>query len=571
MLLTGFPEQLPVHLALLPAVADVFNLPLPVKLRLQGDKVSSSVMRSIFNQYYIQLERLVALLLRDSFFVRAKFQRAGDNALIYAPVGGDPWNPPARLYETTKPIGDAMRQLEAACDGRHPIEVPSAVEFFVKNSETVDAGSMRAFLRQAPHDWRFAWPGGEEALGVAFSKDDGFGKRLATAPSCRLVGAPSYKGVLDQMVVEPELVSLGDAGVLVDQYFTQKTTHAGNGRLTVAVEPTQAVVNLALPVKVSRPQKEEPTFTRYVSIDLGERGIGYAVFDAETHTRIDAGIVKIKSIRRLAMDDKVGKRKKSEATKFRAAYDPAEQRRRENVVGDFCHAINRLMWYYDAFPVLEYAAGGASRAIDKVYAEVAEHYLYSTTPTVDATRKSYWTGASYWKHPKLTQYKFDKSTGKKGRAIEALSLFPGVGESAYGTSQTCSCCGRNPVEEVRRFQASQAGKSKAVFEIKAGGVVKLERGAIKLHLAAPEVDRAEYRARKERVPLTGELAARQILGDDLIRLVNRNLRQAPQSRQSRDTSQSRYQCLYMDCGKTEHAEINAAINLGKKFAQNRPQ
>lgn len=67
MLMTGFPEEVPSDLALLDSVRDVFNLPMAITLRLGGETVSSSVMRRIFNHYYLQLERMAAILLRNSF------------------------------------------------------------------------------------------------------------------------------------------------------------------------------------------------------------------------------------------------------------------------------------------------------------------------------------------------------------------------------------------------------------------------------------------------------------------------------------------------------------------------
>lgn len=568
MRLIGFPATLPVGLALLDDVKPVFNLPLPIQLRLAGSEVSSPVLRKIFNHYYVRLEALIAVLLRDGFFLRAKLQRAGENALLYAPACDVPWNAPERLYQTEKPIGTVMRALAEVNGGAVPIDAGRACAHLA-GTRNLNEPDVRAYLRQAPHGWFFPFPTGDSTTGLLLDKT-GFGKRMTAVCAGRLVGTNAYKGVLDRMLVDPTSVEVGDASLLVRHEIRQTVSRTDAGRIVVQLTPATTSVEVALPVTEAAPEKVPQTFGRYVAIDLGERGFGYALFDAATHQRIEHGRVRVNSMHALVADDRAGKRKTSAVMKFRSAYDPAEERRRENVVGDFCNAINRLCWFYAAFPVLEYAAGGASKAVDKVYQMVAERYLYSTTPTVDSARKSYWMGASYWKHPLLKQYKFDKATGKKGKAIDALSLFPGVGVSAYGTSQTCSCCGRNPIEAVKRMQAAETGKKDAVFAIGKGGVISLDDGDAIVHYSAPEADRAAYRARNERVPLSHPADAGIIKGDDLIRLLRRNQRQAPASRTVQDTSISRFHCVYRDCLAQLHAEENAAINLGVRFGKNCP-
>ena len=201
-----------------------------------------------------------------------------------------------------------------------------------------------------------------------------------------------------------------------------------------------------------------------------------------------------------------------------------------------------------------------------MYAGIAERYLFTGPATGDSARSAYWCGASFWKHPSRYQYKFDKETGKKGKVPEPLSLFPGVGVSAYGTSQRCSCCGRNPVETLREMAKTQKN-----FQIEDGGVVKLSNGNIIIRFSAPESERASYRRRNERTPLSKLADPMQVKGDDLMRAVKRNLRQAPLSKQVKDTTISVYNCLYEDCGKVIHAEENAAVNIGWKFSENSPK
>ena len=43
------------------------------------------------------------------------------------------------------------------------------------------------------------------------------------------------------------------------------------------------------------------------------------------------------------------------------------------------------------------------------------------------------------------------------------------------------------------------------------------------------------------------------------------MRQAPRSEMSPDTTQARFVCLYSECGYEGHADVNAAINIGRRF------
>lgn len=561
--LSGIPNELPAHLAMLEDIKDRFNLPLPLQLRLAGKTVNASSVLRIFNSYYSQLQALSAILLRDKFFVRVKVQRAGDNALIYS-ASENPWKAPQQLFETNKPIGAALRFLEQSSHGQRIIDTPLALHHILQHKDNLPAEAIGVYMRQAPHDWYLDWDFGKPIEGVSISKS-GNGSKVQKFKGSRLVGATAYKGVLDKMLSNPESVSIGDFGIIFDQYFDQKNTYLQNGKLEIEIKPSELKVNLALPVQEAVSEKTPLEFETYIGIDLGERGLGYAVFDANTHQMLDKGRVKVRSMTRLVKDDLIGKRKESKVRKFNAKFDRAEENRRENVVGDFCQAINRLMWYYKGFPVLEFAAGGASKAVDKVYAMVAEHYLYSTTPTTDAVRKSYWMGASYWQHREYKQFKFDAATGKRGKTVGPLNLFPGAGVSAYGTSQTCSCCGRNAIEAIKAMQAENKEKKDIEFKVHADGSVSLKDGEIAVYFSASEDDRMKAKRKNERAPLVTPISRPSILGDDLIRAVRRNLRQAPKSMQTKDTTISVYNCVYQDCGKIMHADENAAINIGVKF------
>lgn len=573
VLLLGLPDNVPSHLALPERVADVFNLPTDIRLALQQETVSSAAMRKIFNHYYVRLADISAMLFRDRWYLDAHFSRAGDNALVYAcKADKQQWTPPAHVFASTKPIGSALRMLREAdpegTSGRLDSQLALA---FVVNQRGKDLSdkAVRSYLREAPHKWHYAWPTGEKVRGLQVGKD-GVGKRVAELPSAALVGPMHYMSVLDNMAADPERVSTGDITICVRQHYTQSVVRGDDGKYVVTLTPSDMQVDLALPITETRDNAVSVAFPRYVAIDLGQRGLAYAVFDATSHELVERGRWGIKQMQSLVRDEAAGYRKRSRSNKFGAKFDKAEIKRRESIIGEYCHAINSLMHHYQAFPVLEYAPGGAGGNIDKVYTAVTEHYLFSGTPTVDDGRTGYWAGASVWKHPTLLQYKYDKSAAKKTQQTEPLSLFPGVGESAAGTSQECSCCGRNPVKMARDW-LDKLPKG-ALIAVDDGGKVDIdEQGTIRLFKSAAEADREGYRRRNERTPLSVPLGPMQLSGDDFLRQIRRNLRQAPASQQTQDTLQSVYQCLFVDCGKRQHADENAAVNIGRRFAARRPK
>ena len=57
----------------------------------------------------------------------------------------------------------------------------------------------------------------------------------------------------------------------------------------------------------------------------------------------------------------------------------------------------------------------------------------------------------------------------------------------------------------------------------------------------------------------------KFIGEEMLRATRQCLRFRQESTRSKDTSQSRYRCLFSDCGHEMHADENAAINIGYKW------
>tara|TARA_Y100000588_G_C14076290_1_gene848060 strand:- start:716 stop:1108 length:393 start_codon:yes stop_codon:yes gene_type:complete len=71
------------------------------------------------------------------------------------------------------------------------------------------------------------------------------------------------------------------------------------------------------------------------------------------------------------------------------------------------------------------------------------------------------------------------------------------------------------------------------------------------------------RQKRNRLPLVKRTD--DLKGSDMVSAIRACLRHRQESTRSKDTSQSRYRCLFVDCGHAMHADENAAINIGYKW------
>jgi hypothetical protein len=288
------------------------------------------------------------------------------------------------------------------------------------------------------------------------------------------------------------------------------------------------------------------------------------VLDVRTREVIASGSRRIPSIRRLIQKAKQYRTVTQKSQKFQQRFDSTMFVMRENVVGDVCHVICELMHAYKAFPVVESQVGnleGGSRQLDLVYKAVTARFVYSEVPAHGTERKSFWMGGDRWEHPYLLSEAWED--GKKSGKSKPLSLFPGARAPTAGTSQQCSECRRNPIRELRDVEASGTKH----LEVSSGRVV-LPGGTLRLFVPTEDVSeqRAAWRRNERLAPSRPVTHPRMPIGD-VISLARRNLRQAPKSRQSRDTTQSTYQCISAACGNRMHADENAARNIGRRFLE----
>ena len=98
----------------------------------------------------------------------------------------------------------------------------------------------------------------------------------------------------------------------------------------------------------------------------------------------------------------------------------------------------------------------------------------------------------------------------------------------------------------------------------------LDLGAHQLQLMTrKQANPKHYRRQNIRAPFDQPLANKKLNRDEAFKQVKFQLRRAPDSLRSRDTTQSRYHCVMVGCGHVMHADANAAINIVRKWIHDR--
>lgn len=587
---------------------DVASLELPDGLRdsvpddlsvlMNEDFVEPSVLQRAFNLYASLLSGFQTLLRRERFYLRTKFSWVDNNELIYVPKDTE-WRLPERYRhsETWQRVFDSgvIVYKNNGC-----VDVWKT---FDKISETDIPRELIPLLRQLPHDWCWRLPFREPANQgqvsvLSFSKEGAKGmvlkgRRVSAGNLARLIGPSSMKGLLDDLVESPLQKTVSDMTLLVDQPVRQSVLKNEG----IHLEDEECQLTLAIPLaqkQVSAADSEKAfPFTRVVGIDQGEAGLAYAVFDLDDigtkslNNRSGAvpvalGAVRIPSIRRLIKGVRRYRKGRQQTQKFNQKFDSTMFTLRENVTGDVCGVIVGLMHRYHAFPVLEYQVRNlesGSKQLELVYKAVNAHFLFNNVPMQDSTREAWWYECGKWPVPDIYR-KVNLISGDEQKTIKpvrsrkktdfieingekyrSLNLFPGTAVSAAMTSRICSCCGRNvysllPADENERLYIAE------------GGVLNIDGEIVRLYQRPTKEMQKKAARRNERAHRTVPVAAGEYTVKEIRRMLGDNMRRQPKSLQSKDTSQSRYFCVFNDCerhNQAYHADVNAAINIGRRF------
>ncbi|WP_446642308.1 type V CRISPR-associated protein Cas12c [Vibrio sp. PNB22_4_1] len=572
------------------------NLPSVMQAQLRQETLNRDLASKVLNLCLSEMRGLQALIFREGFFLRTRFSRIDDNQIWYVPKRNEhkkwEWKVPPQLLRSSKPIVEVVQKHKQDNDD---IVIESLKQLAKQEGKqwARSSGSVGALLRQMPHDWY---------LNLGFSPSFDFapleavaldkkklGKPKQANQLCRLQGSTAFKGWLDKQLVQSD-ITIGDYTLIIEQHFKQ-TIAEKDGSLVVSVTPSPAVnknigqgglkLEVALPVTQQVISDKVDFSQTYIGIDLGEAGIGYAVVCSKTHEVITADSIPIRSVKNLIRAVKHHRKNKQPAQKFTQRFDTSLMKLRENAVGDICHVINSLMAHYHGVPILESTVGNlasGAKQLQLVYDKVLHLYLYSNIDAHKKARTHFWCGSDSWTHA------FAKETVKKygtKKLIEReLQLFPGSGVHPAGTSQRCSHCGRNPYAlldvayaETKRISTDENGL--------------LDLGEVKLRFVSAQMDekkwkllaeherkellrqRAALKRQNQRPPMKYPVPSKSFTLEEAKRQLRRQLRRAPESLRSKDTTQSQYFCAIEGCGHHMHADVNAAINIVFKWIKDR--
>lgn len=586
--LVGIPDMdYPLALATPEAGCDL-ELGERARMDLCAETVRAETISTVLRAYHNALNDQGRKLFRPSFVIKARLRREGNKALLYVPrvpVGGK-WRVPEGWVANggKTPLAALVTGKLGLTPDQRDLDVYQALAQVL--AEPLDDAA-REFLRQLPHEWRFDTDldAGRAVVGYPIDRDTKkAGAKLAKGRQFRafeLQGSIPYKSVLDLGLLSDERISWGDLTLNAEQEWAQTPT-VKDRRFALKAHPVALRLSVTVAIEEtprdtqSLPDSMHGFVDRAVAIDLGERSLGYAVYDCRTGQCIEAPVrpMPVPQIGALARMAARVERSIPGRQKFAAKFDNRMEMARESAVGAVVRQINALCAKYKAWPILEFNPGSrdTQRDIAKAYEAVQKHFLFSGVQEHKTFRARFWYlpdrfGDSL-SHPYLKVVKKKAvvdadsaalAPGKKGKlrmtktvneVIEPLNLYPGASVGAAGTSQRDSHCGRNAFEILAEYK-------EPVFYSK-GGRVKLRDGS-ELLLEAP-----------------GPGGWRPIQDGkhdlfDLKRLMTQSMRRPQRAngnarvRRGEDTTVSLYCCIFADCGHQMHADQNAAINIGWKF------
>ena len=571
--LRGLPAMVPGEAARLGSSEGVPEIPALLAAQLEALDVPRDTALRAFNLFGSAINGLAFRAFRDGFIVRVRFQRSGRDELFLAPKDRA-WRPPGDYATAKGDIGAGLGLPAVAHSGDGAILPLQTAERLSRAG--FPAGS-HALLRQMPHDWlvELDLRSGEapRRAGLPLKKNRGGLKRWRKAgrPAFRLAGPPSFETWLGRALTDDN-VKLGDYTLILDRVFEQSARMEGE-ELRLSAEPVRLKGELAVPVTDNRPYPDAARgllFDNVLAIDLGEKRIGFAVFsladllDNGVIDPVEIGTVAVPAFRRLMAAVRRHRGSRQPNQKVGQSYSKALMQFRENVIGDVCNRIDTLCERFGAFPVLESSLGNfesGGRQLSMIYGSVLRRYTFSGVEAHKTIRRHYWHTADSWDHPYLLTRQWNEKARAYSGAPKPLRIFPGVAVNPAGTSQTCHCCGRNALAALRNMPDP--------IEAEEGGRIVLGDGAVRL-LERANYSRAEmerFSRDKQRPPLNEPSRQGRWWRAPIERLVRRNMRQAPKSEMSPDTTQARFVCVYEDCGWEGHADENAAVNIGRRFLE----
>ncbi len=573
-----------VEAARIRALLDIDALGAHYRLRmaLAEDTVGRKGLSGILTLLGSHLARMRFVARRERFVVRQKFSRVGQDDVLYVPKD-KAWAMPPKYREAKGIIGQLLR-TDLVPDGDGPLRVMAVFDAASQMAPDTGVGH---FLRQLPHDWYLpmelasAWA--PQVQGLPVGKDTvrrpEAVRKLVREQAARLIGPSSFLNQLSGMLVRQ---TEAKEWMLILDWLHRAEVVMRGGRPCLSASLEGCRARVAIPVESNAESDEKfEFFDHFVAVDLGERQIGYAVFglkDALAQQlpqvivdpdsgRPASGAIRVPGVRRLINSIRSHRGSQAANAKLRQSFDRKLEELRENVCADIVQRIEALCARFKAFTVLESSVVNfqtGSRQLDLVYGDVVRRFTYSDVDAHTRKRVEHWFGGERWQHPYLMEQKFDPATGKRAGRANPLNLFPGVTVNPAGTSQTCIHCGRNAVLALR-------GLGDGAVTVLEDGRVMTASGEVRLLAGWNYTDEQFRAARRQKLnlPMNEPMKPGQRTAQEVMTALRRTMRQKNPYIMARDTTQSRFQCAFSDCGQTYHADQGAAVNIGRKFLAER--
>lgn len=570
--LNKVPETVSSKLILGTGIQETEGFPVQYKMALEASEtVGGDLVKKCLNHFMSLVSRSMSFVFRESFAIKMGFSIDKDLGVIWK-AKDKPWKLPATASGNSE-------LMSLSSDG----------ETICQDVLAPDVGEM--VLRNYPHELFIPTPFKTNKCinsdDVCFLAEKKGSKALSKSNSiARIVAKSSYKKYFhdamfrgDASLSRPSFLFEGRVQQSVDVVLDKDGLVK---EFKVSASKPDWVSFLAQPIKLHPSALSQGEvlniFDRAVAIDLGEVGVGYAVFDARTQKVLAQGTKRLPSLAKLPKMVRHGRKNRQARQGYKQIFSTKLVDARKHAVGELKFFIDNLMNEYGAFPIFESSVPSlqsGSKEIELVYKNLMQYYAFSSVQAHQSERESNWLTGSKWQHPYLETVEKVEKNGKfvikKDRQgnikYKELNLFPGTVVNPAYTSQVCSCCGVNPLKEIREYFSSSDEKTVFVdangeFEVNGHRLLVEKRFAFD---DLPELESKDLHRRNRRSPWGKKYRAGHYKEGELIKMVRMHMRRPHDNLRSKDTSQSQYHCLNRQCNHHMHADENAAINIGRKW------
>lgn len=593
------PKMVPTALLKRDTLIDSDNFPPQYTIALNGGEyVDQQIAKRVLNHYFTLIGLHTSYVMRESFMIKMSFASGKDVGMVWQAKNED-WKPPFTASRNAYMV--SLMNDEGVIESKvlHSVVSPNNDgKNPIKGSDPA-LKDRQAVMKNYPHQLFIELP---FAAGNALADDrpyfyadkESFVIKKVRGQSFGRVAAPSsYRGILlDAMLHASDDIKLSQPSYIIEGMVKQTV----NFEFDAQGKVSGIQVNLSEPkwtTFVSQPISEHPKhaskgealnfFDRCVAIDLGERGIGYAVYDVRTKEKIAEGYDRLPTLAKLPSLVKSGSKSRNPKQSYKQVFSTRMMQMRDNAIGELKHHINNLMAHYQAFPIFESRLTGFDRAdkdIELALNGLLDFYLFNDTATVKSARESNWMSAGSWTHPYLQvpemvekSGKFVPKTDKSGNTVyKDLKLFPGVAENPYGTSQECASCRVNPIDAIRNH-FKDAGKNTTVavdhngqFMLNDGITYQVEKRYAVDDL--PQATVKDLHRRNRRMPWGKKYAPGNYSESELMKMMRDHIRRPHDNLRAKGSKASQYHCANTACSchnQAAHADTNAANNLALKF------